>query len=215
MTAATRKLPSKNIFRMKDTSIILYLLVAGALGLCANEHRLIHSPNADLVHPMFIGAIEHAEREIEIKVNDKGNLTSIVIDGEIEYFLSEYKFVSQVLIPQSGEAIVLNIAGWRDRSSGVNSQGIIYITPRSNTDWSGPLQIVECLSPEYLQNLDGYRRSVVEVGNAEQFPVVEVKLLYYLSRSSSSKVGYEWIKWNLRKRLPLSKLSPTGWGPIN
>ncbi|MGB1128327.1 MAG: hypothetical protein ACPG3X_08195, partial [Opitutales bacterium] len=113
--------------------------------------------------------------------------------------------------PQNRAAIIFNISGWTDQKSGVHSQGIIYITPRNGEDWSGPLKVVECLSPEYLQNLDGYRRGVVEVGNVDQFPVVEVKLLYYLSRSSPSEVGYEWIKWNLRTRLPLSELSPTGW----
>lgn len=190
----------------------IFLISLFVSSLQAVDQSLIHRPDPKLPEKPISGLWEMDGRQISVSQNEEGNLTKIKIGDETEFYLSEYKFVTDVQIPESKDVIIFNLASWSNLSLGLNAEGIIYVLPKMKSmGWTGPLEIVECLSPEYLRNLDGYRRSVVEVGDSERFPIVQVKLLYYRTRAAKSEVGYEWVEWNLRTRLPLSELSPSGW----
>lgn len=194
----------------------LVLALIATSTLCAEVDTLIHNPEPQVAASQVSGEWEIDGRQITVSLNAANNLSKISVDDEIDLWLSEYKFVKRVLIPKSESAIVFELGTWRNQSIGIYEARILYIAPRDiELGWNGPLKIVECLGPEYLTDLDGYPRSVLEVGCVDRFPIVEVKLLYSISRSRVSENRSEWIDWDLKKRLPLEALSPSGWMPQN
>lgn len=184
---------------------IIMLVFFGCSYICASGS---FSQKMSDVSPEVIvtGNFTVAGYPIEIRSNNDGNIFSIAVN-DIVYTLREYHFISQVKYSFDKKNMIMEIMRWNPKYSGAAYQSLLLVHLVENKK---ALKIEECFSREYLKLIDGHDRFVKTIGSLDNFPVIELEIGYHLKQGYPTDVGYEWTKWNVCSRLPLSRLSPSG-----